>query len=271
MKLGWRDDLEDRAYLHRGSGLMRTLPRTFSAPKVIDHRSWRASHIERQQRNDCVGHGGSSGCEVLNFIDTKGNELRLSPEFNYHTSQRKCGITTDDGATISGCIEALKDWGICTEKTMPYRSSYDRNIPDEAFAEAKSHRILSHEPLSSYDDVYRWIATGTGVVIIGVKIQESLFECGAVLESMTGDIAGGHCMLLHGLSDRKARDSRQYPILENSWGTSWGDKGFTEVSPKLMDWWCQDSYSEVVGISDLEQYDDGGGDRWSWLENGVFV
>lgn len=262
--LGWRHDLEDSDYLHADAGLMRALPETFDAPEAIDPRGW--LKIEDQgQVGSCSGHAMSSCCEVLNWIDTAGGEVQLSRMFAYLMGQKEDGIRGDNGATISGVVKSAKRNGICLESTFPYPGRYVSEIPDAAVGEAKDHKILQHQPLSNYADCFRWLATGAGVIEIGIPWRSDLANNrNGVIEQAGGQNYGGHALAIVGYTTRKDSSGRNYLIMANSHGTGWGKNGFAEIAPSLFDAWGRDSYSEMIGVTDIEEFDGG---RVDWLKN----
>jgi hypothetical protein len=192
--------------------------------------------------------------------------------FAYLLAQRCDGLSGDKGATISGAVKAAKQYGICQESTFPYPGRYVTDVPEAAISEASQHRIKNHESLSGYDDCFKWLATGTGVIEIGIPWLGTLANnTNGVIDRADGIEYGGHALAIVGYTKRKDSRGRQYLLMANSHGTQWGAKGFAEIAPALFDEWGRDSYSEMIGMTDLEEYSDGGGDRWSWLGKGLLA
>ncbi len=231
---------------------------SFEAPKKIDPRPW--LQIEQQGRmGSCAGHAGTSVSEYINWVDTGGGIVQLSRMFCYIAGQQESGISGDQGATITGVIQALKKMGICLEETFPYPSSYSDRLSPEAVSEAAQHKILQHSVLKSYDEVFQYLAAGLGAVEIGIPWTSSLANNrDGVIEAAAGQNYGGHALAIIGYTERK------WPIMANSHGTGWGKNGFAEIHPRLFDEWGRDSYSELIGISDLQEY---GVRELSFLEN----
>lgn len=254
--LGYVPSKEDRVFLRRTQAAFGATPaHVAEAPKVIDHRGW--LRVENQgNMSSCVGHGDSSALEVCNYYDTGGEIIQLSRMYAYLTAQQESGLFgRDQGATISGAVKANLKYGICRDETYPYPGRYSTSIPSEANAEAQKHKLLRHTVVDNYGESFNWLATGQGAVIIGVRWVQSLAETTGVVEQLRGGGNEFHCMAILGYSDRRDSLGRQYPWLVNSHGRGWGNQGWAEIAPSVVDQWCRrNDYEEVVGVSDLEEY-----------------
>lgn len=86
-----------------------------------------------------------------------------------------------------------------------------------------------------YMDEYRWafglddlrLAVGShGPAVIGVNWYAGMFDTdSAGYVRVTGDVVGGHCVVVHGVSQRTGRFR-----IRNSWGPDWGVNGEAWVS-----------------------------------------
>lgn len=256
--LGWRMDLEDRAELYAGAVDVNTFmaeSSAFNAPTEIDHRGW--IKVEDQGRmGSCSGHAISTIQEVLWYIQTGGSVVQLSRMFGYLAGQKLCGLLGgDQGATITGSIRGARELGCCDERVFPYPSQYTSRIPNEALTAAREHLCARHAPLRSYDDCYRWLATGTGGIEIGVTWTSVMASnTSGVMELrdvQSGQRLGGHALAVVGYSTRKDARGRLYLWMVNSHSLQWGNKGWAEVSPDCFDWWGRQQNSELIGITDI--------------------
>lgn len=251
--LGWKTDVEDKDALIASAVEMPEV-RSFAAPPEISHRAW--YKVKQQgQMGSCVGHGLSEAEEISNYIDTGGDVIRCSAMFAYLRSQAYSNLLgKDQGATISGSVEAAKEDGAVLEEHFPYPSRYTTTIPEAARVNAGKHKILRHSPIKSYDDAFKWLATGQGVVIIGVDWTRSLANNNGVIEDAGSGSYGGHCMLLAGYTKRRDRSDRQYLDLLNSHGEGWGNRGWAEVAPRVIEQWLDQRWAELWGLSDIEEF-----------------
>ncbi len=265
--LGWRYDIEDRAWLEANQTMFDTARfRAVRAPAEIDPRPHLVIY-DQGQLGSCSGHSRATCEEVLNFIKTGGDKVRLSRMYAYLTNQQECGcFGSDNGATISGSVQAAMKEGICREDLFPYTGEYTTDIPAEAASEGRQHLVRSHAVLRGYQDALAYLQTGTGVIQIGVPVGRHFQNCTGVLglrdaESDAHRPEGGHALALVGYT------AAGNLILVNSWGTDWGDNGTCEVQPEVIDFWGSRigrGDCELVGISDLAEYpDEGRGADWS--------
>src|SRR5690606_25614941 len=109
-------------------------------------------------------------------------------------------------------------------------------------------RIKSHSVLKTYEQVFDYLAAGVGAVEIGISWGVANTP---VVESYKAS-GGGHAVAFLGYSKRKDKDGRNYLWLLNSWGESWGNKGWAEVSPAVVDAMGRAPYTGMIGMSDLE-------------------
>lgn len=250
---GWRSDIERREWL-KETAYHFDMSKPFRAKAVVDPRPFIT--IENQgNMGSCSGHAMSTCCEVLNYFETR-TSVQLSRMFAYLKGQTVDNLLgRDNGATISGVVEAAKRFGICQESTFPYPGRYTTDIPDSAESEASNHKILKHAKFRSYDECYKWLASGTGAMEIGIAWRQSLADNKTgIIEQSSGQTYGGHALAIVGVSDKQDTDGRYYLILVNSHGEQWGSKGTALVAPRLFDFWGSDGNSELIGITDLEEF-----------------
>lgn len=247
--LGWRRDLEDHDWL-RATGIVLPSALAFKAPEEIDLRGW--LKVEDQgQMGSCAGNSLASCEEVLAWIKT-GKPIQLSRMFAYLAAQRMSGIRGDQGATITGAIQAAMKMGCCYESTFPYPQQYTSNIPEAAIKEAKPNLVRNHSVLNSYAECFNWLAAGVGAIQIGIAWTSELANNkSGVIETDNGQNYGGHALAVVGFSKRTDSQGRRYLWMVNSHGLSWGRSGWAEVAPRLFDKWCREQQSEVIGITDL--------------------
>ncbi|MFO1019234.1 MAG: C1 family peptidase [Planctomycetales bacterium] len=254
--LGWRRDQERADFL-------APLVRAFAfmapgdAPPVIDHRNWLQTENQGGM-GSCAGHAGADCAQVCNWIATRGEAVRMSRMFCYLTGQQESGLFgRDAGASISGVVSAMHKIGVPREETFPYPGVYTTRIPQQAFQEAEEHRIRSVSPMQRYADCFAFLALGIGAIQIGIDWTSSLAnDRTGVIDRVWGGTLGGHSLSLVGYSARRDDEGRQYLWMHNSHGKSWGNRGWAEVSPRVIDHWLLNFNSgEFLGVSDLAAYE----------------
>lgn len=257
--LGYRRDLEDMANIHATAAPLY-IPQAFSAPKTICHRNWRRAKSQGHV-GSCSGFARASGEEVLNFIGTGGRAEVFSAMYCYLTNQKQCGLFgSDQGAQIDGSLRASQIDGVCHDAVFPYPGEYVTHIPPAAPLEGKKHLIRKYAVMRSYDDCYRWLASGVGVILTGTVWTTGMDKVGRImdLQDLGGTYRGGHARVIHGYGGPGTEpevDSDGRPLLddENSHGEEWGENGFCLIMPRVIDKWCLKG-AVLIGISDLEVF-----------------
>jgi len=179
---------------------------------------------------------------------------QLCRQWAYIRGQMVDGIRGDNGATISGVVRAAMDDGICRDALSPYTGRYYTSFPAACAAEAKQHRLRSSAKLRSYDECAAFLRSGTGAIIFGTSCVRSIMDSRGTIESLSGGSAGGHAMPWVSCTERKDSRGRNYLDMPQSWGRSYGDNGWAQWAPSCVDQVCRDPQSEVIGVSDLQQF-----------------
>lgn len=135
----------------------------------------------------------------------------------------------DNGAQLRDGIKSLATIGACSEEEWPYTIKYAFHVPpSECFTQASNHKISSYQSLDGRDlqALKNCLAQGFPFVF-GFTVYAS-FESAQVaatglmpLPQVRDASQGGHAVMCVGYDDAK-----QVFIIRNSWGTSWGDKGY---------------------------------------------
>ena len=256
--LGYRIEDEDHDWLETNA-----VKGTFSdsaepPPDEIDVRSiiqlWNQLNM-----GSCSGHSGAHLSAYLNWIGSGGDSVqRFSRMWCYLRAQQASGyFGSDQGATITGLVKALMEHGVCLESSFPYPNQYNTAIPASATDSAAAHKILGHSTLRSYAQVFSWLSNKFGGVSIGIPWTAGIAQCTGVAElsARGGQNYGGHALAYMGYSKRKDRAGRNYLWLANSHGPSYGNRGWVEVAPDLVEYYCQQRTCETIGIMTLQTFD----------------
>lgn len=247
----WLGDEEDRDALKANAIPIPEL--LYSAPEEIDPRQLFPSHrwTENQgQQGSCAGHACTSILEFCLAVATQAAPPHLSRQYSYICAQKKSGITGDRGSTIDGNVKVAVD-GIPREEFWPYTGRYHTSPPggwEPARADALGFRLAKHALMRSYDDCFKWLASGTGGVDIGIRWGVPDTD---ICESYSNS-GGGHSVALLGYSKRKDSRQRNYLWLLNSWGPNWGNGGWCEVAPKAIEQMLASNYTVMIGMTDMQ-------------------
>jgi hypothetical protein len=255
MATGWLREQEDLDFLRAETAATFAAPPDFSPPPSMSFRS--ILHVEDQgNMSSCVGHGGSSGLEALEYI-ANGGRVQMSRMAMYLLAQRASGITGDRGATISGCVKAMLETGCCEETEFPYPSRYGREFPQPALQAAGRHKILGHQKLTTYREVFDWISQGKGPVVFGMTWYERVANTQGLItpDDLRGRSLGGHCKLFCGYSGERDEDGQLLIDDINSHGSQWGEGGWAKWTSRAIDALGNDRNTEMIGITDITGFD----------------
>jgi hypothetical protein len=249
---GWIQEREDKNFLDSlpGESAVLAMRGTYNEVK-IDPRA--VMHIENQgQVGACQGHALSSVCELCYYIATGDVKLQLSRQYAYIETQRIDGISGDNGSTISGGIKLATTKGIPREELWKYPGRYDNRRPSnwsEIETDAANYRIGQSYQMTTYDGVRTFLGSGQGGISIGISWGSEVDR--PIVESFSGRGSGGHAISLLALSDRSDSSGRPYVWMMNSWGQSWGQKGWAEWSPNAVESMLRNSATACFGMSDM--------------------
>jgi C1A family cysteine protease len=226
-----------------------------SLPASVDLRGW-CSPIENQLNlGSCTAHAAVG---VVEYFERRSftRHIDASRLFLYKTTRNLMGVVGDTGAWLRDTIGALRLCGAPPEKYWPYT---DRQQPGPA-----GERTFDDEPSSfvySLAEDYEAIAyfahdpLGQNIppsdVLLSVKKYlaagiPSMFGFFGFPSAGAGDVLGafpfpcpgeqaawGHAVVAVGYNDILKITNTQCNkattgafLIRNSWGTSWGDKGY---------------------------------------------
>ena len=162
---------------------------------------------------------------------TSDNQL-ISPAYIYNHLHNYSGDCSE-GTPISYALDLLKTQGAPTLDAFPYADDNCTLKPAPAVMGAASQfRIRSWKALDpkKIDDAKGQLQLGNPVVF-GMEISADFeqWKGDAIYDDTTSARIGGHAMVIVGYSEAK----QAFKII-NSWGTSWGDKGFGWISYRAM-------------------------------------
>lgn len=254
---GWQRTEEDfNGLLASSYDGWRDIPVPMMEPEELDPRDWYRIENQKQQ-GACQGWMLSGAGEFCYRMATEGDVMQFSAQACYIWSQIRDGIVGDRGSTLQAGEHVAKEDGYLPEDYWPYDGQYHTQpIGGKSMAqcrlEAQKRKLLTTSALKSYDDVKRWLASGFGPTGAGITWNSSMNQPGNVVEHYDPNgQGGGHAILFPGYTKRKDRKGRNYLLLPNSWGKTWGLDGWKEVSPEAVDAMFAARYTVWRGYSDM--------------------
>ena len=177
------------------------------------------------------GNFGTCVTNAFSFVVSKqtNNSIPLSRLFLYNICRSidNTPLNQDDGTTIRTACQSISKYGVCKETVYPYISSNCYVLPTlTAFQNSKrfmkfTYLFINQDLLS----IKNSLVTYNSPIIFGILVYSSFMSSTNGMISypntQTEDLLGGHCITIVGYDD-----STQLFTCSNSWGTSWGLKGY---------------------------------------------
>jgi len=196
-------------------------------PKQIDLRKDCSAVEDQGQMGSCTANALVGNLEFLEKVQGE-KVVDLSRLFIYYNERFiEHHENEDSGSTLRTGIKALKNFGTCPERLWPYNEKLLLKKPDDnAYTEGEKRKISKYERLKNLDDMRDCLAQGFPFVF-GIRVFES-FESPIARDTgfiprpqLNEKFLGGHALLAVGYND-----DREFLIIRNSWGKSWGKDGY---------------------------------------------
>lgn len=197
-------------------------------PDSVDMRSQCCPIMDQGNLGSCTSHAITA---ALRFVMMKQGmqDLELSRLAIYYGEREKEGtIDSDAGAMIRDGMKVVNSQGAGPESDWLYDISKFRDKPTaQYYKDALLDRAISYQRVTrSLDQMRACLASGYPFVF-GFSVYESfetqqVAETGHVFMPRRGErLLGGHAVMCCGYND-----IAQAFYVQNSWGDSWGMKGF---------------------------------------------
>lgn len=219
-KFHWvKDKPDNRDYLYK------TTP--VKTPNTVDLRPW-CTYIEDQGNlGSCTGQAIAGAIEYLNKKSGKINDI--SRLFIYYYERAILGtIGYDSGAYIRDGIKVVSKNGAPLEQYWPYVIRKFTTTPtNTAISDAAKRKVTLYERITNLQGCINALANGypitVGFYVYSSFMSSSVRTTGIMPYPNTARerLLGGHAVLLVGYNNSTKRF-----IARNSWGTSWGDRGY---------------------------------------------
>jgi hypothetical protein len=209
--------------------------------------------FDQGQQGSCTANCGAADKAYME-IKQGDYPSPFSRAFLYAEERIQEGTFPGDGGAMMETIgTVLGNEGICLDKTMPY-SQFDCATKPSAAAkgEAANWLSLKNQTRLNLNEIKQALA-GNGPVRFGVPVPQSFMDASkgfVPVPSNNEQILGGHAILCLGYDDNltSPNGTKGHFIFANSWGTSWGDKGFGYLPYAFMSFYESD-------VDDWQQLD----------------
>jgi C1A family cysteine protease/nucleoside phosphorylase len=222
---GWARDLPDARDVLYAAPLMGMAK---GLPTKVDLRPKCPPIYNQGQLGCCTGNGiaGAIEFDQMKLGKTKFTPSRLFIYYNERVMENT--VATDAGAQIRDGIKSVATVGAPPETVWPYDiAKFADKPPAIAYTDAKLDLVASYAKVAQILQQMQGCLADGYPFVLGFTVYES-FESAAVAKSgivpmptAKEKVVGGHCVVAVGYDDA----TRTF-IIRNSWGTSWGMKGY---------------------------------------------
>jgi hypothetical protein len=208
-------------------------------PQAVDLTRYAGLVEDQLVTSSCVANATVSVFEIL--LAMKYSFEDLSRLHNYYHGRQLHPTTAgvDAGMGLADGIYGCLGHGICAEPMWPFIPAEVNTVPSpEAEQDAIRHQINETGYIQriweapTLTNIKRALSWGYPV-LFGVRIKTDFYQLKGPLETQNyqgiGASAGNHAMVIIGYDEATGMF-----LVENSWGTVWGDKGYAAISFEIM-------------------------------------
>lgn len=222
-KLGWKkDDVDLRDFKFKISPL-------HSLPPSIDLRAQCPPVYNQGDLGSCTANALGGAFQFEQKKQSKADFIPSRLFIYYNEREIEGTINQDAGAQIRNGIKTMVGKGVCPETLWPYKECKFKKKPDpNCYTVALENQVIEYLRISPHTlyEVKHCLADGYPISF-GFMLYESFMSDyvartgNATMPKSGEQCMGGHAVLAVGYDDKK-----QALLVRNSWGTSWGDKGY---------------------------------------------
>lgn len=190
----------------------------------IDNREF-GMILDQKTEGSCTGHGLAAVINLLNVKRGKGT-FESSRRMLYEMAKKHDEWPGEDyeGSSCRGAIRGWKNMGVCSDRDWPYVDNKPGDLTIDRAMNARDNTLGAYYRLRPEISDYHAAINEVGAVYVSALVHQGwldLLTPGGQLAEITpgGESIGGHAFAIVGYN-------RHGFIVQNSWGTTWGSKGF---------------------------------------------
>jgi C1A family cysteine protease len=222
---GWIPDLPDhRDFLYAVPVAIAGVP-----PASVDLRLQCPPVYDQGQLGSCTANAIAAAIQFEQMKQQLAQIFTPSRLFIYYNERViEHTVASDSGAQIRDGIKSVAKQGDCPETEWPYViTKFKAKPPQSCYADAFQYRAVSYQRLTPVLSQLKGCLASGYPFVFGFTVYES-FESAQVAKTghaalpKSGEASiGGHAVMCVGYDE-----SKQWFIVRNSWGPSWGMKGY---------------------------------------------
>lgn len=205
--------------------------KAFALPPSIDWRnkdgkSWLNPIRHQGSCGSCLAFAATATLEAQYKI-TQTKSYTLSPQFLFSCGGGVC----KKGWYPNQAARFLLNTGVPDESCLPYMSSGGSDISCSRACGDSSKRAVKISSFSLPTDNARSLsaireALQRGPLVTTMAAYNDFMNYrGGIYKRVSNSLVGGHAIVIVGYNDKD-----RYLIIRNSWGTSWGERGYGRIS-----------------------------------------
>ena len=217
-----------------------TKPATPIMEAALEEVDWREKGAVTPVKNQascgsCWAFSATGALEGGNFV-ANGKLISVSEQqlVDCDPKSHGCG-----GGLMTNAFEYVMKKGLCTEEDYPYHAK-DEDCKDDKCTAAI--HIKGYEEVAQFDGKALKAAVSKAPVSVAVEADSAVFQMykSGVVDSTACGTHLNHGVLAVGYTD-------EYWIVKNSWGESWGDKGYIKIK-------YDETGAGICGINQMNSY-----------------
>ena len=236
-RYGWLRDLPDiRDYTHntpqvktilQQSKFLKAASASSARPPSVDLRQWCSPIEDQGNLGSCTANAGAG---MVEWYQRRafGKYIDMSRLFIYKVCRDLLQITGDQGAYLRTVMQAMVMFGAPLEKYWPYNiASFDKEPSAFLYTMGANYKAMQYYRLTpatgktQLDTLINSLVGGLPFMF-GFTVYSNIGNGPLIpLPGPKDSVEGGHAIMDVGYDDTK-----KCLLIRNSWGTSWGDKGY---------------------------------------------
>ena len=209
-------------------GIYRPAPATLRAlPPATDLRPFCPEPYDQGQLGSAVAQAVAAGLE---FSRRRQGVDVFTPSrlFIYYIAREAAGQQdSDSGTTFRDALQAVNRYGVPPEAEWPYiRNKFAQRPSRSAYRAASRHAAIAYKRVAGRLDQLKACLAEGYPILLGFPVYNSIWDpevakTGRVpIPSESDQWIGGHAVMMVGYDD-----AEQAFIVQNSWGSGWGQDG----------------------------------------------